>query len=109
MSSGCYSGGKKNGKQPLHSCVKAFPDSWTGHYGFASTEQGNKHVDIFQDYFTKWPMVFAVPDRIVKLLTKEVILFCGIGSVDFFFSRARWTALAYHPQHKKSTCWTTKD
>jgi len=26
-----------------------------------------------------------------------------------FFSRARWTALAYHPQHKKSTCWTTKE
>ena len=46
------------------------------------TEQGNKHVVVFQDYFTKWPMVFAVPDqktvRIVELLTKEVILFCGV-------------------------------
>ena len=46
------------------------------------TEQGNKHVVVFQDYFTKWPMVFAVPDqktvRIVELLTKEVIPFCGV-------------------------------
>ena len=40
--------------------------------------QGNKHIVIFQDYFTKWPMVFAVPDRIMELLTKEVILFCGV-------------------------------
>ena len=31
------------------------------------------------------------------------------GVFFFFFSRARWTALAYHPQHKKSTCWTTED
>jgi len=46
------------------------------------TEQGNKHVVVFLDYFTKWPMVFAVPDqktvRIVKLLTKEVNPFCGV-------------------------------
>ena len=44
-------------------------------------DQGNKHVVVFQDYFSKWPMVFAVPDQktntIVELLTKEVILFCG--------------------------------
>ena len=26
----------------------------------------------------------------------------------FFFPRAGWTALAYHPQHKESTCWTTE-
>ena len=27
------------------------------------TEQGNKHVIVFQDYFSKWPTVFAVPDQ----------------------------------------------
>ena len=47
-----------------------------------ATERGNKHVVVFQDYFTKWPMVFPVPDqktlRIVELLTKEVIPFCGV-------------------------------
>jgi len=46
------------------------------------TEQGNKHIVVVQDYFTKWPKVFAVPDqktvRIVELLTKEVIPFCGV-------------------------------
>ena len=26
------------------------------------TEQGNKHVIVFQDFFTKWPFVFAIPD-----------------------------------------------
>ena len=46
------------------------------------TEQGNKHVVVFQDYFSKWPMVFAVPDqktsRIAELLTKEIIPFFGV-------------------------------
>jgi len=57
---------------------KGFPDFWTGHYGFASTNREINTLSFFQDYFTKWPMVFAVPDRIVELLTKEVILFCGV-------------------------------
>ena len=45
------------------------------------TSQGNKHV-VFQNLFTKWPMVYAVPDQrseyIVKILVDEVIPFCGI-------------------------------
>ena len=43
------------------------------------TEKGNKHVVVFQDYFTKWPLVYPVPDQkvshLVELLTKEVIPF----------------------------------
>ena len=46
------------------------------------TEQGNKHVIVFQDYFSKWSMVFPVPDqktsRIAELLTKEMIPFFGV-------------------------------
>ena len=46
------------------------------------TEQGNKHVVVFQDMFTKWPMVFAVPDqkteRIVRLLCEEIVPFFGV-------------------------------
>ena len=46
------------------------------------TEDGNKHVVVFQDYFTKWPMVYPVPDqkttRLVELLTKEIIPFFGV-------------------------------
>ena len=41
------------------------------------TESGNKHVIIFQDMFTKWPMVFPVPDqksvRIARLLCEEIV------------------------------------
>ncbi len=27
------------------------------------TTNGNKHVVVFQDYLTKWPMVYAIPDQ----------------------------------------------
>ena len=46
------------------------------------TESGNKHVVVFQDYFSKWPLVYAVRDQkaitLVELLTKEVIPLFGI-------------------------------
>ncbi|KAL5475685.1 hypothetical protein EMCRGX_G025531 [Ephydatia muelleri] len=47
-----------------------------------ATSQGNKYVVVFQDFFSKWPLVFPVPDqkseRIVKLLADEIIPFCGV-------------------------------
>ena len=46
------------------------------------TDRGNRHVVVFQDLFTKWPMVFAVPDqkaeRIARLLCEEVVPFFGV-------------------------------
>ena len=46
------------------------------------TEQGNKHVIVFQDMFTKWPLVFPAPDqkteRIVRLLCEEVVPLFGV-------------------------------
>ena len=46
------------------------------------TERGNKHVFVFQDMFTKWPMVFAVPDQrselIARLLCEEIVPMFGI-------------------------------
>ena len=46
------------------------------------TEQGNRHVVVFQDMFTKWPMVFPVPDqktgRIVRLLCEEIVPLFGV-------------------------------
>ena len=46
------------------------------------TERGNKHVVVFQDMFTKWPLVFAVPDqraeRIARLLCEEVVPLFGV-------------------------------
>ena len=46
------------------------------------TSKGNKYVVVFQDFATKWPLVFPAPDqltvRIVKLLTKQVVPFFGV-------------------------------
>ena len=46
------------------------------------TESGNKYVIVFQDFLTKWPMVFAAPDqksaRIVRLLAEEIVPLFGV-------------------------------
>ena len=46
------------------------------------TERGNKHVLVFQDFLTKWPMVYPVPDqktkRIVQILVEELIPLFGV-------------------------------
>ena len=46
------------------------------------TERGNKHVLVFQDCFSKWPLVYAVSNQkaitLVELLTKEVIPLFGV-------------------------------
>ena len=40
------------------------------------TEQGNRYVIVFQDFMTKWPLVFPAPDqkaiRLAKLVAEEV-------------------------------------
>ena len=42
------------------------------------TDQGNKHVLVFQDFLSKWPIVFPIPDQksewIVKILVEEIVL-----------------------------------
>ena len=46
------------------------------------TTQGNKYVLVFQDFLTKWPMVYPIPDqksqRIAEILVQEVIPFFGV-------------------------------
>ena len=46
------------------------------------TERGNKHVVVFQDMLTKWPMVFPVPDqkteRLARLLCEEIVPMFGV-------------------------------
>ena len=77
-------GGGRHVKQPLHPIPvqKIFQIIGLDIMNLPVTEQGNKHVIVFQDYFSKWPMVFAVPDqktsRIAELLTKEMIPFFGM-------------------------------
>ena len=46
------------------------------------TERGNKHVVVFQDMLTKWPMVYPVPDqkaeRLARLLCEEIVPMFGV-------------------------------
>ena len=46
------------------------------------TKRGNRHVVVFQDFLTKFPLVFPVPDqkaiRLTKLLAEEVIPLFGV-------------------------------
>ena len=46
------------------------------------TTNGNQYVIVFQDLFTKWPMVFPAPDqkaaRLVKLLVEEIVPVFGV-------------------------------
>ena len=46
------------------------------------TDNGNRYVLVFQDFLTKWPLVFPMPDqksqRIVELLVNEVIPLFGV-------------------------------
>ena len=46
------------------------------------TKNGNRYVAVFQDFLTKWPFVFAMPDqkaiRLVRLLVEEVIPITGV-------------------------------
>ena len=49
------------------------------------TSLGNKLVLVFQDYLTKWPLVYAIPDqkthRIVRILVEEIIPVFGVPEV----------------------------
>ena len=77
-------GGERHVKQPLHPIPvqRIFQIIGLDMMDLLVTEQGNKHVIVFQDYFSKRPMVFPVPDqktsRIAELLTKEIIPFFGV-------------------------------
>ena len=46
------------------------------------TDNGDRYVLVFQDFLTKWPLVFPMPDqksqRIVELLVNEVIPLFGV-------------------------------
>ena len=46
------------------------------------TTQGNRYAIVFQDLFTKWPLVFPAPDqkakRIAQLLVEEIVPTFGI-------------------------------
>ena len=46
------------------------------------TEQGNRYVIVFQDFLTKWPLVFPAPDqkaiRIARLVAEDILPLFGV-------------------------------
>lgn len=82
------------------------------------TKKGNRYVVVFQDFLTKWPMVFAIPDqkavRLARLLVEEVVPFFGVpesllsdrgtnllshlmGDVCHLFGTKKINTTSYHP------------
>ena len=65
-----------------------------------ATTQGNKHVIVFQDYLTKWPMVYAIPDqkaqRIARILVEEIVPFLVFQ---------RHSSLTVEPISSLISCW----
>ena len=73
------SGGGRKRKPPLHPIPVQRPFQIIGVdiMELPKTRKGNRYVVVFQDFFSKWPMVYPVPDqkteRLVKLLAEEVM------------------------------------
>ena len=78
------SGGGRVVKPPLHPIEVQRPFQIIGVdiMDLPLTDRGNRHVLVFQDHFTKWPMVYPIPDqksqRIVQILCDEIIPFFGV-------------------------------
>ena len=78
------SGVGRNTRPPLHPIPVQRPFQILGVdvMNLPVTKRGNRHVVVFKDFFTKWPLVFPVAEQkaihLVELLTKEVIPFFGV-------------------------------
>jgi len=66
---------------PMHSIPVELPFQIVG-VDIMETANGNRRVIVFQDFFTKWPVVYPAPDQKAKrnaeLLVKEVVLVFGV-------------------------------
>ena len=72
-------GGSRRLKPPLHTIPvqRAFQIMGVDVLELPKTKRGNQYAIVFQDFLTKWPMVFATPDqkaiRIAGLLAEEIV------------------------------------
>ena len=77
-------GGGYQHKPPLRQIPveRPFQEIGVDRMDLPCTERGNKHVVVFQDMLTKWPMVFPVPnqktERLARLLCEEVVRMFGV-------------------------------
>lgn len=78
------SGGERLKQPPLHPIPVKRPFQIMGVdiMDLPKTADGNRHVIVFQDFLTKWPFVFPMPDqkaiRIVKILVEEIVPIFGV-------------------------------
>lgn len=78
------SGSGRVNKPPLHPIPVQRPFQIVGLdvMDLPKTEAGNKHVVVFQDYLTKWPLVFPVADQktvtIARLVAEELVPTFGV-------------------------------
>ena len=77
-------GGGHHHRPPLHPIPVSCPFQIVGVdiMELPTTNRGNRYVLIFQDFLTKWPMAFPMPDqkshRIAELLMNEMIPQFGV-------------------------------
>ena len=77
-------GGGRHHRAPLHPIPVSRPFQIVGVdiMELPQTNKGNKYVLVFQDFLTKWPLAFPMPDqktqRIAELLVNEVIPLFGV-------------------------------
>ena len=78
------SGGGKTVHPPLHSIEVQRPLQIIGVdiMDLPLTKQGNRPALVFQDHFSKWPMVYAIPDQkahwITRILCDEIVPVFGV-------------------------------
>ena len=77
-------GGGRHRRPPLHPIPVSRPFQIVGVdiMELPRTDSGNQYVLVFQDFLTKWPFAFPMPDqkssRIAELLVKEVVPLFGV-------------------------------
>ena len=77
-------GGERPHRPPLHPIPVSRPFQIVGVdvMELPRTDRGNQYVLVFQDFLTKWPLAFPMPDqksqRIAELLVNEVIPLFGV-------------------------------
>ena len=106
------SGRAKLTRPPLHPIPVQRPFQIVGVdvMDLPKTIDGNCHVLVFQDYLTKWPLVYPILDqkavRIVKLLVEEVVSFFGAPEA---LLSDRGTNLLSHLMKDVCECWGFKN
>ena len=77
-------GGGRHYRAPLHPIPVSRPFQIVGVdiLELPATDRGNKYVLVFQDFLTKWPFAFPMPDqkakRIAEVLVNEVVPVFGV-------------------------------